>query len=100
MDTAESTELARAYYARFGRWAPALNAVGESCYEAILFLSRLARVSGGIDVAAAAAMQSGQFYDGPRGLVRLDGNLLNQDVYLAAANGLEFEIQERISRAT
>jgi len=100
MDTAESTELARAYYDRFGPWAPALNAVGESCYEAILFLSRLARVGGGIDVAAAAAMESGQFYDGPRGLVRLDGNLLNQDVYVAAANGLQFDVQERISRTT
>jgi ABC-type branched-subunit amino acid transport system substrate-binding protein len=100
MGTAESSELARAYHQRFGQWAPALNAVGESCYEAILFLARLARVSGGIDVAAASGMQSGQFYDGPRGLVRLDGNLLDQNVYLAAANGLSFEIQEQISRTT
>ena len=30
MDTVESAELAAAYYARFGPWAPALNAGGES----------------------------------------------------------------------
>ncbi|CAN5277140.1 MAG: substrate-binding domain-containing protein [Nocardioides sp.] len=99
MQTPESAELAGAYYARYGRWAPALNAVGESCYEAILFLARLGKTCGSVDVSAVGAMTSGTFYDGPRGLVRLDGNLLNQDVYLAAANGLEFEVQSRISRA-
>ncbi|MFT4263316.1 MAG: substrate-binding domain-containing protein [Nocardioides sp.] len=100
LDTAESSELARAYYARYGRWAPALNAVGESCYEAILFLARLGKTTGSMAVADVGAMASGTFYDGPRGLVRLDGNLLDQDVYLASANGLAFEIQEQIARAT
>jgi len=50
--------------------------------------------------SAVAAMCSGTFYDSPRGLVRLDGNLLDQDVYLAAAHGLEFEIQEQIASVT
>ena len=31
--------------------------------------------------------------------MRLDGNLVNQDVYLAAADGLECSVQERIARA-
>jgi urea transport system substrate-binding protein len=97
MNTAESAELARDYYGHYGPLAPTLNAVGESCYEAILFLARVGRTCGGVDVASVAAMQSGTFYDSPRGLVRLDGNLLNQDVYLAAANGLHFEIQEQIA---
>jgi ABC-type branched-subunit amino acid transport system substrate-binding protein len=30
--TVESGEFAREYHARFGPWAPALNAIGESCY--------------------------------------------------------------------
>ncbi len=100
LETAESTELARAYHARFGEWAPVLNAVGESCYEAILFLARMGRVCGSVDVSAVAGLQSGHFYDSPRGLLRLDGNLLNQDVYLAEAKGLEFEVQEQIARTT
>jgi urea transport system substrate-binding protein len=98
--TAESDELGRDYYARFGAFAPALNAVGESCYEAIHFLARLGQVCGAVDVGAVSALRSGHFYDGPRGLMRLDGNLVNQDVYLAAADGLEFRVQQQIARAT
>lgn len=100
MGTTEGSELERAYYARYGEFAPALNAVGESCYEAIHFLARMGRVCGRIDVESAEAMRSGHFYEGPRGLMRLDGNLVNQDVYLAAADGLEFAVQERIARTT
>jgi ABC-type branched-subunit amino acid transport system substrate-binding protein len=99
LNTSGSSELESAYYARFGPLAPALNAVGESCYEAIHFLGRLGQVAGSVGVGAAGAMSSGTFYDSPRGLVRLDGNLLDQDVYLAAAHGLEFEIQEQIATA-
>jgi ABC-type branched-subunit amino acid transport system substrate-binding protein len=96
--TVESSEFAREYYARFGAWAPALNAVGESCYEAIHFLARLGKLSGSITMDAIGAMPSGHFYDSPRGLMRLDGNLVDQDVYLAAADGLEFRIEDQIAR--
>ncbi|KRB73883.1 hypothetical protein ASE01_17885 [Nocardioides sp. Root190] len=99
LGTAESTELARAYYARWGRWAPALNAVGESCYEALFFLARVGEVCGSLSVGAVGALESGHFYSSPRGLMRLDGNLLDQDVYLAAADGLEFRIEQQIARA-
>jgi ABC-type branched-subunit amino acid transport system substrate-binding protein len=97
--TPESTDFATAYYARFGRFAPTLNAVGESCYEAIRFLARMGQVCGSIDVGAVKAFASGQFYDSPRGLLRLEANLLNQDVYLAKADGLEFTVEQQIARA-
>lgn len=100
LNTVESTELARAYYGRFGAWAPALNAIGESCYEAIWFLARAARACGSLDISAMGPLTSGAFYDGPRGLMRLDGNLVNQDVYLATAQGLEFEVLEQIARSS
>lgn len=99
LGTAESTELAEAYYARWGRWAPTLNAVGESCYEALMFLARVGEVCGSVDVETVGAMRSGHFYSSPRGLMRLDGNLLDQDVYVAAADGLEFRVEEQIARA-
>jgi ABC-type branched-subunit amino acid transport system substrate-binding protein len=98
--TSEGSALEAAYYARFGPWAPVLNAVGESCYEAILFLARVGRICGSLDLDAVDAMRSGHFYDSPRGLLRLDGNLLDQDVYLAAARGMEFEVQEQIARTS
>lgn len=100
MNTLESSALACAYYPRWGEYAPALNAVGESCYEAIHFLARMGQVCGSIDIAAVGALGSGHFYDGPRGVMRLDGNMVDQDVYLAVADGLEFEIQDQIARAT
>ncbi|WP_328327590.1 substrate-binding domain-containing protein [Kribbella sp. NBC_00382] len=96
--TTESGEFARDYYARFGTWAPALNAVGESCYEAIRFLARLGEMAGSIAIDAVSALPTGHFYDSPRGLMRLDGNLVDQDVYLAAANGLEFTVEDRIAQ--
>ncbi|MCZ4498200.1 MAG: regulatory protein [Marmoricola sp.] len=99
MGTAEGRELERAYYGRYGEFAPPLNAVGESCYEAVHFLARLGAVCGGIDVTSAETMRTGHFYEGPRGLMRLDGNLVNQDVYLASADGLEFAVQDQIARA-
>lgn len=98
MNTTDGSELARAYYARYGQWAPALNAVGESCYEAIMFLARAGATCGGLEPAALSAMAD-DVWQGPRGVMRFEGNLLNQDVYLAAANNLEFEIQEQIAWA-
>lgn len=100
MGTPGSSDLAEAYYQRYGPWAPALNAVGESCYEAILFLARAGRICGDLSVEAVSSIPSGTFYDGPRGLMRLAGNLLDQDVYVAAARGLEFEVQEQIARVS
>jgi ABC-type branched-subunit amino acid transport system substrate-binding protein len=96
--TTESGEFSRDYYARFGTWAPALNAVGESCYEAIRFLARLGEMAGSIAIDAVSALPTGHFYDSPRGLLRLDGNLVDQDVYLASANGLEFVVEDQIAQ--
>ena len=48
-------------------------------------------------MSSVAALPTGHFYDSPRGLLRLDGNLVDQDVYLAAADGLEFKVQEQIA---
>jgi urea transport system substrate-binding protein len=100
LPTAESSELSQAYHRHHGAWAPTLNAVGESCYEALLFLARLGKICGGVSVDVVGAMGSRSFYDGPRGLVRLDGNLLNQDVYVAEARDLEFAVREQIAWAT
>lgn len=98
MNTTAGSELARSYYARYGTWAPALNAVGESCYEAIMFLARVGETCGGFDLERLAGLTD-EAWHGPRGLMRFEGNLLNQDVYLAAATDLEFEIQEQIAWA-
>jgi len=96
-ETVQGRDLERAYYARFGPWAPALNAVGESCYEALVFLARVGEVCGDLSMEAVAGLSRDHFYEGPRGLMRLSGNLVDQDVYLAEADGLEFRVQDQIA---
>lgn len=97
--TVEGESLAREYYARWGTFAPALNAIGESCYESIHFLAHLATVCGGISPVESGRMKDGHLYLSPRGIMRLEGNRLNQDVYLAEARGLEFQVEHQISRS-
>ena len=70
----------------------------KDCAEAIMFLARLGKVHGSVTPDHLSARTLGAWH-GPRGLMRFEGNLLNQDVYLAAARGLEFEIQQQIAHA-
>ena len=75
---------------------PRLSPVGE---ENTLLAGGVGAVCGSVDVATVVAMPSGHFYSSPRGLMRLDSNLLDQDVYVAAADGMEFLIEQQIARA-
>lgn len=90
--TPDALPLATAYNQRFGPYAPFLNAVGESCYEALLFLAVVAQRCGSLDVGAWERLRDGEEYQSPRGLMRLRGNLVEQTVYLAKAAGLRFDI--------
>lgn len=90
--TAAAMPLAAAYNDRFGPYAPLLNAVGESCYEALLFLAVVAERCGSLDVGAWERLRDGEEYPSPRGVMRLRGNLVEQTVYLAKAAGLRFDI--------
>ena len=98
LTTTEGREFTNKYYGRFGPNAPPPNAIGESCYEAIRMVAQLATVTGSLDVTAVRHLPQGYFYEGPRGLMRIRGNQLSQDVYLSKANGLEFEVLAQIAR--
>lgn len=91
--------FAARYYGHFGLAAPALNSIGESCYEAITLLIALARRAGSLDVAAMTLAAENLTYVSPRGEVSMSGNQLNQDIYVAEALGLDFEVRARISAA-
>jgi hypothetical protein len=56
-------------------------------------------MAGSVTIDAVSALPTGHFYDSPRGLMRLDGNLVHQDVYLAVADGLEFTVEDQIARS-
>lgn len=96
LNTSASLEFAAHYYRRYGEDAPALNAIGESCYEAMALLVTLASQAGSLSVPALSRAAQSLSYVSPRGEVRLHGNQMLQDVYVAEAMGLDFEIRDRI----
>ncbi|HWM56796.1 MAG TPA: substrate-binding domain-containing protein [Pseudonocardia sp.] len=76
----------------FGPRAPMLNSLGESCYEGITLLARLAARARSVELRALGAAAEGIAYESPRGRVRMTDNHLDQSVYLAKADGLQFDV--------
>jgi len=92
--TSEGQDFGLRYHRRFGANAPVLNAPGESCFEGLTLLARLATQAGSLalpDLCATAATGT-VTYDGPRGALHLQHNHLAQRVYLARAEGIEFDV--------
>lgn len=90
--TPEGLEFGSRYERRFGRSAPALNNIGESCYEGLMLLAALARAAGSLDTATIGRTTRGVTYRGPRGEVELCGRHTRQPVYLAQADHLAFDV--------
>jgi urea transport system substrate-binding protein len=92
LPTRDSLDFTARYARRFGIDAPALNSLGESCYEGLMLLSRLAEQAGVLEPTAMAASGEALAYSSPRGDVRMRRNHLMQNIYLARADGLEFDV--------
>lgn len=75
-----------------GGAAPALNNMAESCYQGIYTLSHLARRAGGLDATGCDAGIDGLSFDSPRGPVKFEGNQAQQQIYLARADGVDFDV--------
>jgi ABC-type branched-subunit amino acid transport system substrate-binding protein len=90
--TRESLDFGARYVRRFGADAPTLNSPAESCYEGILLLAALAHAARSLDVRAMCAVADSVLYGGPRGEVHMRGHHLEQRVYLAEADDLEFGV--------
>lgn len=99
LNTTASMDFAGRYYAHFGPTAPALNSIGESCYEAITLLIALASKAGSLDIVDLTVAAQNLTYISPRGEVTMRGNQMSQDIYVAEATGLDFEVRARISAA-
>ncbi|MBI3213524.1 MAG: substrate-binding domain-containing protein [Mycobacterium sp.] len=99
LNTTSSLAFAAHYYSTFGPAAPALNSIGESCYEAIALLIALAERAGSLEICDLTTAAERLTYVSPRGEVSMRGNHLTQDVYVAEAKNLDFEIRARISAA-
>ncbi|MEH0579204.1 substrate-binding domain-containing protein [Streptomyces sp. B21-108] len=80
------------YAARFGIEAPAPGSLGESCYEGVLLLAALIERARTLDVSAIGAAADTVSYEGPRGLLHLHERHVRQRIYLAEADGLDFNV--------
>jgi urea transport system substrate-binding protein len=92
LGTTGGLDFSRRYAQRFGVHAPVLGSLGESCYEGVTLLARLAERAGGLGFAELGGAAEALTYDSPRGTVRMAGNHLVQSVYLARADGLELDV--------
>jgi len=90
--TESSLDFSGRFARRFGPQAPVLNSLGESCYEGIRLLAELVARANSAEVPAVCAAAEQLRYDGPRGEVVMVGNHVRQQIYLARASGLEFEV--------
>ena len=92
LGTESSLQFLAGYSRRHGVLAPAATSLGESCYEGIRLLVELWRRCGSTELPEICAVADATGYDGPRGPVHLADRHLQQRVYVARADGLDFEV--------
>ncbi|WP_416975898.1 substrate-binding domain-containing protein [Streptomyces sp. 4F14] len=90
--TPDTLDFHGLYARRYGLDAPSPGSLGESCYEGVLLLAALLRRAGTGDVTRIGATASSVSYEGPRGLLHLEGSHVRQRIYLARADGLDFDV--------
>jgi urea transport system substrate-binding protein len=96
LPTAGNLDFHQLYVRRFGPKAPMLNSLGESCFEGVTLFGALARRAGSLEPGRFCRVADTVGYDGPRGTVHLRDRHLRQQIYLAEANGLEFDVVTRL----
>lgn len=97
LPTREGLDFSWRYSQRFGADSPALNSLGESCYEGILMLSALVSRAGTTDVGAICAVAERVTYAGARGELRVHDAHVDQRMYLAEAVDLSFAVRAELS---
>ncbi len=94
IDTPDARKFAADYSSRYGADAAALNSLGESCYEGVLFLQALAQNAGSLAIADIEKASEGTRYSGPRGTATMQNRHVSTNIYLAQARGTDFEVVE------
>jgi urea transport system substrate-binding protein len=92
MPTEPSLAFGERYTARFGPDAPVLNGHSEGAYDGVHLLAALAGRAGSLAAPALDAVADGTRVTGGRGPFELRRRHAVQPVYLARADGLDFEV--------
>ncbi|MEU7865208.1 substrate-binding domain-containing protein [Dactylosporangium sp. NPDC049140] len=80
------------YTHRYGWQAPVLNGHAEACYDGVRLLAGLAARAGSLHPAAMDATADGTTITGGRGTLAVKDRHVNPPVYLARADGLDFDV--------
>jgi ABC-type branched-subunit amino acid transport system substrate-binding protein len=99
LTTTSGLDFASTYSRRFGPDAPVLNSLGESCYEGVRLLTELMRRADSAEVRPMTSVSEGLTYETPRGTVQLRDRHLRQRVFLAAADGLFWDVIQELGSA-
>ncbi|MBE1877269.1 substrate-binding domain-containing protein [Myceligenerans pegani] len=90
--TGGALDLIGRYTAHHGVHAPAVGAAAEACYEGIFALRTIVERAGSAAVAATDRSVDGVVYEGPRGPMRFQGNHAQHRLYIARADGFDFDL--------
>ncbi|BDD81862.1 hypothetical protein TPB0596_16250 [Tsukamurella pulmonis] len=90
--TSESMEFGARYFGRFGPDACTPTSMGESCFEGMLLLESLLSTVRSTDVRDIMAGVGGVHYEGARGDMALRDGHAHQRMYLARAEGCDFDV--------
>lgn len=94
--SADALDLLGRYVGMHGHAAPPLNNAAESCYEGLNALAGLARLVHSEDLREMNAAIDGVAFHGPRGTIEFHGQQADQHVYLALADGYDFDVVTRL----
>jgi ABC-type branched-subunit amino acid transport system substrate-binding protein len=92
VETEPNLAFGERYTARFGPHAPVLNGYGEGCYDGVRLLAALAERAGTLATPALDAVADGTTVVGGRGRFTLRDRHADQPVYVARAEGLDFNV--------
>ncbi|QLY31580.1 substrate-binding domain-containing protein [Nocardia huaxiensis] len=95
---AEGMDRLERYRRLHGEFAPALTNFSNTEYEAVRTLWAMAEAANSLDVRRVhAAVDNGAILETPSGAIGFDGNQVVLPGYIARAEGVGFEILDRIS---
>lgn len=80
------------YQASFGRHAPPIGSIAQSNYEGLRFLETVASRAGSLASKPLLSAAANVDYQGARGTIGIRRGSANMPIYLAAANGIDFQL--------
>ena len=95
--TSDALDFSGRYRQRFGLHAPSLSSLGESCYEGLNLYAELVGRAGSVRRDDILRISEDVHYESPRGDVFVRDAHTVQDVYIARARDVRFDIVARLS---